>query len=204
MLGSKLYQYNALKYRGYYFDEESGFYYLQSRYYDPEIGRFINADSTDVLGVQGDFADLNLYVYCNNNPVNLIDVNGCFGITFSTVALTIVLTISAYSMYLSIKRAITKGTGLKSLLRTFPKINIKKIIMTLSGTSIPNRLIDKRTGNVDLGKFNQKVKGKTAYKERGGWVIDKDETGHKGKWKLKDKKGERVGTLDENGKVLGK
>ena len=76
--------------------------------------------------------------------------------------------------------------------------------MTLSGTSIPNRLIDKRTGNVDLGKFNQKVKGKTAYKESGGWVIDKDETGHKGKWKLKDKKGKRVGTLDENGKVVGK
>lgn len=68
--------------------------------------------------------------------------------------------------------------------------------------SIPKRLKDKN-GDVDLGKFNQKVKGKTAYKESGGWEIDKDTSGHGGrKWKLKNKAGERVASLDENGKVI--
>lgn len=75
-LGSKLYQYNALKYRGYYFDAESGFYYVSSRYYDPEIGRFISADMIDILGSSSDLYDMNLYAYCWNNPVNLTDTTG--------------------------------------------------------------------------------------------------------------------------------
>ncbi|SHK65259.1 hypothetical protein [Tepidibacter formicigenes] len=70
---------------------------------------------------------------------------------------------------------------------------------------IPERLKNKK-GKVDLGKFNQKVKGdKVAYKEKGGWTIEKDTAQHGGrKWKLKDKRGRRVASLDENGKVLGK
>lgn len=69
---------------------------------------------------------------------------------------------------------------------------------------IPSRLRDEN-GDVDLGKFDQKVKGKTSYKEKGGWTIDKDETGHGGKkWKLKNKSGDRVASLGENGEVLGK
>ena len=69
---------------------------------------------------------------------------------------------------------------------------------------IPERLKDGE-GNVDLGKFDQNVKGKNAKKEKGGWEIEKDTSGHGGsKWKLKDKKGKRVASLDENGKVLRK
>lgn len=69
---------------------------------------------------------------------------------------------------------------------------------------IPERL-KSPNGEVDLGNFDQKVKGKQQYKEDGGWSIDKDTAGHGGsKWKLKDKSGNRVGSLDENGKVLGK
>ena len=56
-----------------------------------------------------------------------------------------------------------------------------------------------------MDNFDQKVNGKTAYKEKGGWTIEKDTAGHGGrKWKLKDKSGNRVASLDENGKVLGK
>ena len=68
---------NPLRYRGYYFDEESGFYYLNSRYYNPVWGRFINADSivTDVHGIVG----FNFFAYCGNNPVNRFDPFGtCF------------------------------------------------------------------------------------------------------------------------------
>lgn len=68
---------------------------------------------------------------------------------------------------------------------------------------IPSRLRDGNT--VDLGAFNQKVAGKTAYKEKKGWTIEKDTAGHGGRaWKLKDKSGKRVASLDKNGKVLSK
>ncbi len=70
--------------------------------------------------------------------------------------------------------------------------------------NIPSRLKD-GNGNVKVGDFNQKVSGKTAYKENGGWTIEKDTAGHGGKkWKLKNKSGDRIASLDENGKVLGK
>ena len=69
---------NPLRYRGYVYDSETGFYYVSSRYYDPEIGRFINADDVDLLGANGDFASLNLFAYCGNNPVSRADSNGQF------------------------------------------------------------------------------------------------------------------------------
>ena len=68
---------NPLRYRGYYYDSETGFYYLQSRYYDPEIGRFINADSyasTDMVGL----LSTNMFSYCENNPVMRVDPTGKF------------------------------------------------------------------------------------------------------------------------------
>ena len=71
-------KHNPLRYRSYIYDEETGLYYLQSRYYNPEIGRFINADDVDVLGANGDFASLNLFAYCGNNPVSRADSNGYF------------------------------------------------------------------------------------------------------------------------------
>lgn len=51
-------------------------YYLQSRYYDPEVKRFINADETDSLEKQEDLYDKNLYAYCDNNPVMRVDSGG--------------------------------------------------------------------------------------------------------------------------------
>ena len=66
---------NPLRYRGYYYDSETGFYYLQSRYYDPENHRFINADSyasTD----SGDAISCNMFAYCGNNPVMRGDEDG--------------------------------------------------------------------------------------------------------------------------------
>ena len=61
---------------GYYYAVETGFYYVSSRYYDPEVGRFISADTTDILGVDSDLYDKNLYAYCDNNPVMRTDANG--------------------------------------------------------------------------------------------------------------------------------
>ena len=66
---------NPLRYRGYYYDSETGFYYLQSRYYDPATRRFINADvyaSTD----SRDAISCNMFAYCNNNPIIRKDPSG--------------------------------------------------------------------------------------------------------------------------------
>ena len=65
---------NPLRYRGYYYDTETGFYYLQSRYYDPANRRFINADGYASTG-QG-FAGHNMFAYCGNNPIMCADHNG--------------------------------------------------------------------------------------------------------------------------------
>ncbi len=68
---------NPFRYRGYYYDAESGLYYLNSRYYDPSIGRFINAD--DISYIQPtDINGLNLFAYCGNNPVMYTDPTGNF------------------------------------------------------------------------------------------------------------------------------
>ena len=75
---------NPFRYRGYYYDTETGLYYLQSRYYDAEVGRFLNADG--VLGANGDMHTYNLYVYCGNNPIMRADSSGRWWITALLVA----------------------------------------------------------------------------------------------------------------------
>ena len=78
-------QLNPFRYRGYIYDSETGLYYLRSRYYNPTIGRFINADDPSYLGVDGTVISYNLFAYCGNNPVMGYDPTGRFVITLSTV-----------------------------------------------------------------------------------------------------------------------
>jgi RHS repeat-associated protein len=65
--GGSLAEINPYRYRGYRYDSETGWYYVQSRYYAPTIGRFINADG--LLGEVGDPLNHNMYAYCANNPI---------------------------------------------------------------------------------------------------------------------------------------
>ena len=68
---------NPFRYRGYYYDTETGFYYLQSRYYDPVVGRFLNADDVSAFAVeQGSLIQYNPFVYCLNDPISRADENG--------------------------------------------------------------------------------------------------------------------------------
>jgi len=75
--GNKLATLNPFRYRGYIYDDETGFYYCQSRYYDPEVGRWLNADDV-ISGVGGDIRGYNAFSYCFNNPCGYIDHLGHF------------------------------------------------------------------------------------------------------------------------------
>ena len=74
---------NPIRYRGYVYDHETGLYYLQSRYYDPEIGRFINADAFASTG-QG-ITGNNMFAYCGNNPIMFVDRTGTYMERINTV-----------------------------------------------------------------------------------------------------------------------
>ncbi|QCT07814.1 RHS repeat-associated core domain-containing protein [Ruminococcus bovis] len=67
---------NPLRYRGYVYDEDTAMYYLQTRYYDPTTGRFINADNTAFISSSGTAIGDNIYTYCENDPVNNVDYTG--------------------------------------------------------------------------------------------------------------------------------
>ena len=87
---------NPFRYRSYYYDFETNLYYLNSRYYDPEIGRFINADDITTLDVtQIVLNGLNLYAYCLDNPVNEVDENGYFLLWLFITAIIVGAVISA-------------------------------------------------------------------------------------------------------------
>ena len=86
---------NPLRYRGYIYDTETGFYYLRSRYYDPSIGRFINSDGF-VAGVSDTVNGYNLFAYCFNNPVTNADNLGQWGWnTVAGIALGVTVVVAA-------------------------------------------------------------------------------------------------------------
>ena len=66
--------FNPFRYRGYYYDYDTGLYYLQSRYYNPATGRFLNADG--YVNANGDLIGFNMYAYCSNSPVMNADYSG--------------------------------------------------------------------------------------------------------------------------------
>lgn len=88
-LATTIGNYNPFRYRSYYYDVETGWYYLNTRYYDPSVGRFISPDKTDVLTASPRaLTDKHLYAYCDNNPVVRRDDGGEFWDTvFDVVSL---------------------------------------------------------------------------------------------------------------------
>ena len=123
-LASTLGKNNPFRYRGYVYDEETGFYYLQSRYYNPEVGRFISSDVLLSTG-QGVIGH-NAYAYCLNDPINSVDSTGNFsfknffsgvnlvsiGITAITAAATILTCGAAAPLMVAVATAtVVAGTA---------------------------------------------------------------------------------------------
>ena len=113
---------SLFRYRGYIYDYETGLYYLQSRYYDPETGRFINADG--YVNANGDLIGYNLYAYCSNNPVMFVDPTG------SSIEIVIGGAVAILLLYLLCVTAISQlpPPDISSNVFTFPGEDIGKNI----------------------------------------------------------------------------
>ena len=99
---------NPFRYRSYYYDFETGLYYLNSRYYDPETGRFINADDINAINVTRIATNgLNLYCYCLNNPVNEVDESGYFLLWLFITAIVVGAVVGATTSIVS--QGVTNG-----------------------------------------------------------------------------------------------
>ena len=94
---------NPIRYRGYYYDEDTGLYYLNARYYNPEWRRFISPDDTGYLDPETPNG-LNLYAYCNNDPVNYADPSGhsiilTAALTLMGIGITVGIGYATYTDY---------------------------------------------------------------------------------------------------------
>lgn len=172
---------NPIRYRSYYYDVETGFYYLQSRYYDPAIGRFISADDPDFLGAVDNPASLNLFIYCMNNPVNMSDEGGNLpwfvasaitGALFDTAVYLIGSAISGEEISL-------KGVGKAALAGAISGVALGAIgkgVKAVSSTIKATKAAKYTTGTINqIGKIGEKISGiiknNTKYFVNGRWRI---------------------------------
>ena len=100
---------NPFRYRSYYYDSESGLYYLMSRYYDPVTHRFVNADG--YLQAGEDILDANMFAYCGNNPVCRIDSKGnsWWGIAATCFAIAAICAVSVVAAPILAAAAVSVG-----------------------------------------------------------------------------------------------
>ena len=218
---------NPFRYRGYYYDAEIGMYYLQSRYYNPSVGRFVNADEAMFASINR----CNLLSYCSNNPIMNSDSSGNIAIAIVlggmmiTLALIMSITGVIYLFNPSYRNQLNKSI---SFILTNSMASIKKLqnyldinywaaalsfkLATMivnaqikaAAKKIPNKLKTK-DGKVDLSKFNIKLPNNGGWKGPDGWRIVKDTAKHAGSvWKLLNKAGDRIATLWEDGRIRGK
>jgi len=122
---------NPFRYRGYQYDEETGFYYLKSRYYDPCTGRFLNTDvhfdiQTDILGT-------NMFAYCYNNPVNMVDQDGEEPIYYTMLGILFII-ISVYATYVTIKYLTSFYTRWNSVI-SFDTYSLGRTLNGIAGTA---------------------------------------------------------------------
>ena len=103
---------NPFRYRGYVYDEETGLYYVSSRYYDPAVSRWMNADNA-IAGAGGDILGYNTFSYCFNNPVNMSDSTGNWPKWLENTAkvLSVVVAVTAVVITVVAVSAFTAGTG---------------------------------------------------------------------------------------------
>ena len=120
---------NPCSYRGYYYDQETGYYYLQSRYYDPEIGRFINVDDASYIDLSMSILGYNLFSYCENSPVTDSDPSGY--LSLRTAGLIIDGILMAISIGIQINGLVATLKLVKLVSKTSVKLTKKKLIAAI-------------------------------------------------------------------------
>ena len=162
---------NPLRYRGYYYDSETGFYYLQSRYYDPNTCRFINADSYASTGQS--YLGYNMFAYCGNNPINFIDYAGessigaSIGYIFLSVSLVIVAAITGATV-------ITYGIAGLERYDKIGKSAVETFDNAIRSTDIPTTIANQLTETADdikqkISDSFARVKVRKQYRSDGEW-----------------------------------
>ena len=130
-------QLNPMRYRGYYLDSETGYYYLQSRYYNPDWCRFINADEPSILPLNyGSVIGANLFAYCENNPVMHIDPNGHLTIKLGNwviwaIDIAIIIIPAIYSINQILKRGRVAVSTLSKVSSALAKVVAKALTKKL-------------------------------------------------------------------------
>ena len=123
-------EFNPFRYRGYVYDTDTGLYYLQSRYYDPKTGRFINADDTAYVDTNsGTPLSTNMFAYCENNHINDTDPWGYLGKHWWNSVKWVSRIIDAVLLVISVGKTYMATRALK----TFLKRNKNKVIRQIRG-----------------------------------------------------------------------
>ena len=178
---------NPFRYRGYYYDTETGLYYLMTRYYDPEVGRFLSADVYLSTG-QGVLGG-NMWAYCLNNPIIFADTSGTsvtvcvLGITFTVaeilvgtllvVALVDVLINGTESLPAVVVSAVTDGAAIvaESISTVIPMPTHTGVVSRGSGITVASKDTDiNQRSDKPIGrrkKYKTKKEAKEAAKKAG-------------------------------------
>ncbi len=203
---------NPIRYRGYVYDTETSLYYLQSRYYDPFTGRFLNADIYCDTGTSTPLST-NMFAYCENNPILNVDFDGYMSAAAAASSFA-----ASYGLSLGGAALIAKLSAFLMSVAPYLIIAIAVVVVAYSAyviaknvsirnvmNKIPNKLKTKDKTKVDLKKFNIRLPNGGGWKDPDGWKIVKDTAKHAGSvWKLLNKSGKRIATLWEDGRVRGK
>ena len=155
---------NPYRYKGYYYDDETGMYYLKSRYYQPEICRFISADDEDVLiDTHANLSNKNLYLYCDNNPILRKDDEGEFWHIIAAGAVS-----AAIGMGTTIAQNIIDGNDWKdglveSAVTGFVSGAIAGSGLGLTAQNVAQAAVTVAADGYDLWKKSKTKEGITAY-----------------------------------------
>ncbi len=143
---------NPFRYRGYYYDTETGLYFLKTRYYDPEVGRFLNMDSVryaDPESING----INLYSYCGNNPVMGYDPDGTWSWTgFFNVVAAVAVVVAVTAAVALTAGAAAFAVGASTAVITTVTAGAVVGGAVIGGLEIANQIEENGIEDIDVGK----------------------------------------------------
>lgn len=167
---------NPYRYSGYRYDEATGLYYLMARYYDANIGRFITRDSFH--GFENDPQSLNQYVYCENNPIMLVDPSGHFAVPNWLIERGIDIAILVYTGgsalvgYLAVKTFIKNNRGVLTRVlerQLFKFIGSKTNIIVTTLMQIILTAVDLSVGKIVAKILDNYIDPRFGFKKGNGW-----------------------------------